>query len=321
MKAIIKPIENNISEFNKYYREILGSDNKLVSEAVDYLVKMKGKQIRPIMVMLACGIYAGIDKRTYTAAAVIELTHMASLIHDDIVDEAYTRRHIWSVNALWRSRSAVLIGDYVFSKAIRTAAQNGMYNIVDDISRSIENMSVGELQQSDATLRLDIDEKEYFEVIHNKTAILMGSCLYTGATIGGAPEAEAEGLRKIGEEIGYIFQVVDDILDYSEKESTGKQTCNDIKERKITLPLIYALEDGTPKERKTVLNTIRHINSTKGDVEKVYDYVISKKGIERALEKVETIKKAVIGKLEKYPQNEYRDALIKLTQYICERKH
>lgn len=321
MKNITKPIEHNINEFDKYYKEILSSDNKLVAEVVDYVGKMKGKQIRPIMVMLACGMYSVIDSKTYTAAAVIELTHVASLIHDDIVDEAYTRRHIWSVNALWRSRSAVLIGDYVFSKAIRTAAQNGIYNIVDDISRAIENMSVGELQQSDATLRLDIDEKEYFDVIRNKTAILMGSCLYNGASIGGASMEEAEELRRIGEDIGYIFQVVDDILDYAEKESTGKQACNDIKERKITLPLIYALNDGTPKERKDVLNVIRHINNITGGVETVYNYVIGKKGIERAMAKVEEIKKGIIEKLEKYPKNEYRDALIELTQYICERKH
>lgn len=321
MENITKPIEHNINEFNKYYKEILSSDNKLVSEALDYIGKMKGKQIRPILVMLACGMYATIDKKTYTAATVIELTHMASLIHDDIVDEAYTRRHIWSVNALWRSRSAVLIGDYVFAKAIRTASQNGIYNIVDDISRAIENMSVGELQQSDATLRLDIDEKEYFDVIRNKTAILMGSCLYNGASIGGATQEAAEGLRTIGEDIGYIFQIVDDILDYSLQENTGKQACNDIKERKITLPLIYALEDGTQKERTTVLNTIRNINNTKGGVEKIYDYVIEKKGIERALAKVETIRASIEEQLLKYPDNPYREALLELTRYICKRKN
>lgn len=321
MENITKPIEHNINEFNKYYKEILSSDNKLVGEALDYIGKMKGKQIRPILVMLACGMYATIDKKTYTAATVIELTHMASLIHDDIVDEAYTRRHIWSVNALWRSRSAVLIGDYVFAKAIRTASQNGIYNIVDDISRAIENMSVGELQQSDATLRLDIDEKEYFDVIRNKTAILMGSCLYNGASIGGATQEAAEGLRTIGEDIGYIFQIVDDILDYSLQENTGKQACNDIKERKITLPLIYALEDGTQKERTTVLNTIRNINNTKGGVEKIYDYVIEKKGIERALAKVETIRASIEEQLLKYPDNPYREALLELTRYICKRKN
>lgn len=321
MENITKPIEHNINEFNKYYKEILSSDNKLVSEALDYIGKMKGKQIRPILVMLACGMYATIDKKTYTAATVIELTHMASLIHDDIVDEAYTRRHIWSVNALWRSRSAVLIGDYVFAKAIRTASQNGIYNIVDDISRAIENMSVGELQQSDATLRLDIDEKEYFDVIRNKTAILMGSCLYNGASIGGATQEAAEGLRTIGEDIGYIFQIVDDILDYSLQENTGKQACNDIKERKITLPLIYALEDGTQKERTTVLDTIRNINNTKGGVEKIYDYVIEKKGIERALAKVETIRASIEEQLLKYPDNPYRESLLELTRYICKRKN
>lgn len=321
MENITKPIEHNINEFNLYYREILHSDNKLVGEALDYISKMKGKQIRPILVMLACGMYAPIDKKTYTAAAIIELTHMASLIHDDIVDEAYTRRHIWSVNALWRSRSAVLIGDYVFAKAIRTAAQNGMYNIVDDISRAIENMSVGELQQSDATLRLDIDEREYFDVIRNKTAILMGSCLYNGAFIGGASQEAAEGLRKIGEDIGYIFQIVDDMLDYSLQESTGKQACNDIKERKITLPLIYALEDGTQKERNAVLETIRHINSTKGGVETVYNYVIAKKGIERALAKVEKIKIGIETQLREYPDTPAREALFELTRYICKRKN
>lgn len=321
MENITKPIEHNINEFNKYYKEILSSDNKLVSEALDYIGKMKGKQIRPVLVMLACGMYATIDKKAYTAATVIELTHMASLIHDDIVDEAYTRRHIWSVNALWRSRSAVLIGDYVFAKAIRTASQNGMHNIVDDISRAIENMSVGELQQSDATLRLDMDEKEYFDVIRNKTAILMGSCLYNGASIGGATQEAAEGLRTIGEDIGYIFQIVDDILDYSLQENTGKQACNDIKERKITLPLIYALEDGTQKERTTVLDTIRNINNTKGGVEKIYDYVIEKKGIERALAKVETIRASIEEQLLKYPDNPYREALLELTRYICKRKN
>ncbi|MEG1554186.1 MAG: polyprenyl synthetase family protein [Rikenellaceae bacterium] len=319
MLHITKFIEDNIIEFNEYYKDILKSDSPFIQEAVGHITKMKGKQIRPILVMLSCGMYSVIDKKTYTAASIIELTHMASLIHDDIVDEAYTRRHVWSVNALWRSRNAVLIGDYVFAKAIHIASTNKMYNIIDDISCAIENMSVGELQQANATLRLNISESEYFEVIRNKTAILMGSCLFNGSLIGGADEKTAQEMRIIGEKIGYIFQIIDDILDYSTND-TGKQSCNDIKERKITLPLIYALASGTKEERNNIISIIRDVNKVKDGVSSIYNYVIEKGGIEKAMEKVEQIKEDITHSLECYPQNEYSKALVALTEYICKRK-
>lgn len=317
---IKKAIDGDLQQFNSYYRETLRSDRKIMDDIVDYLMQLQGKQIRPLLVILSCGMHGEITQKAYTAATVIELTHMASLIHDDVVDEAYMRRSKWSFNALWRSRKAVLIGDYVFSKAFREAARSKMYGVIDDIADVIESMSVGELYQSDAAMKLDITEEDYYEVIRCKTATLMGSCMYTGALAAGAEEEECEKIRKIGTELGIVFQIKDDILDYSPDKKTGKTAGNDIKERKITLPLICALEKATKKERKEVISVIEKISRNPEGADIICKFVKDKDGIALAEEKMMHRRRKIEESLMNYRESKYRDTMITLTRYICERE-
>ena len=317
---IKKAIEGDLQQFNDYYRKTVRSDDKKMGDIVDYLITLQGKQIRPLLVILSCGMHGEVTQKAYIAATVIELTHMASLIHDDIVDEAYMRRSKWSFNALWRSRKAVLVGDYVFSKAFREASQSKLYGVIDDIADVIESMSVGELYQSDAAMKLDITEDEYYEVIRCKTATLMGSCMYTGALAAGASEEECEKIRGIGTELGIVFQIKDDILDYSPDKKTGKIAGNDVKERKITLPLICALEKATEKEKKEIISIIGNISRHPEKAEQVYRFVKEKDGITLAEKKMEARRRKIEESLMQYPQNKYRDSMIALTGYICERE-
>lgn len=316
---IKKTVADELEIFNTYYLKTLSSDKKIVQEAINYITKMQGKQLRPIMVLLTCGMHGEITEKAYVSSTAIELTHLASLIHDDIVDEAYSRRGNWSFNALWRSKKAVLIGDYVFSKAFRTATQHKLYDLLEDISAVIEKMSIGELQQSDATMRLDITEEEYFEVIQLKTAYLIGSCFYAGALSANADKEACNKIRNIGLEVGTIFQIKDDILDYCTDSTSGKIPCNDIKEKKITLPLICALNEATAKERADILSIIRHLRRKPRGVETILQFVKDKKGIEQAEVIMRNKAESIRIELQQYPQNRYRDTLINITEYICDR--
>lgn len=313
-------IDGELLQFNNYYRKTLRSDNRIMDDIVDYLLKLQGKQIRPLLVILSCGMHGEITDRVYTAATVIELTHMASLIHDDVVDEAYMRRSQWSFNALWRSRKAVLIGDYVFSKAFREAARSKMYGVIDDIADVIESMSIGELYQSDAAMKLNITEEKYYEVIRGKTATLMGSCTYTGALAAGASTEECEKIRKIGTELGIVFQIKDDILDYSSDKKTGKTAGNDIKERKITLPLICALEKATKKERNEIMSVINNISRYPDGADIICKFVKEKDGIALAEEKMMNRCREIEQELMQYGESKYRDSMIALARYVCERE-
>lgn len=307
-------IEADIEHFRKDYRAALIGERGSKLDFVSYILKSEGKGIRPTLLLLAAHLHGETNQTSINSAIILELTHNASLIHDDVVDEAYQRRNRFSINALWRSKKAVLVGDYVFSKAILTASRNELYYVLEDVAKVIEEMSLGEIEQSDATLKLDITEGLYYEIIRRKTASLMSCAARLGARSTGADEQQQEKMSRLGDIIGVMFQIKDDILDFTGNNS-GKKTGNDLKEKKITLPLIYALRKGEKKEVNSILKLLR-----KGGREaQIEAYVHQKKGIELSQSKIEAMSGEAKDIVMSYPPSPYRDALIDLIDFIIDR--
>lgn len=314
-------VDKEFGQYRNRLKEVLIGDKSEKSlEFVNYLLKSEGKGVRPLLVLLSAALNGQVNENSIEAAVVVELTHTASLVHDDIVDEAYQRRGQFSVNALWRSRSSVLIGDYILAKAISTAIKKKLYYVVENMSMVIEEMSKGELEQSQATLKLDINEERYFNVIRCKTAYLMSAASTLGAMSVGADEKRCEDMKMLGELFGLLFQIKDDILDYSGK-NIGKSIGNDLKEKKITLPLIYALKKSSERERKTILSIIRKGGDKSEYIKQVQEFIINNGGIVAANTRMEQIKtKAKDILLNNYPDTPNRVALLDLMDYIVSRE-
>lgn len=311
---IFDVIEADLDRFRKEYKAALIGEKNSKMDFVNYILKSEGKGMRPVLLLLSARLHGEINDSSIFSAVILELTHNASLIHDDVVDEAYQRRNRFSVNALWRAKKAVLIGDYVFSKAILTAAKNSLSYVLEDIARVIEDMSLGEIEQSDATIKLDITENLYYDVIRRKTASLMSCAARLGAISTHASDAECEKMSRLGEIIGMIFQIKDDILDYTGGNS-GKMIGNDLKEKKITLPLIYALKKGEKSEVNTILKLLRKGNN----ISKISSYVFEKGGIALSQKKIDIMSTEAKELVMTYPESQYRDAMIGLIDYIIER--
>lgn len=318
MELIFRPIEGDLERFKKRYKEVLSGDRASKMDFVNYILKIEGKGLRPVLLFLTAHLHGEINDKSVNSAVILELTHTASLVHDDIVDEAFQRRGKFSINALWRSKKAVLIGDYIFSKAILTASQNELYNVLGDVARVIEAMSIGELEQSDATICLDITEARYFEVIRCKTASLMSCASKLGAVSVGASEQDCAKMEKLGEIIGIMFQIKDDILDYM-GGSTGKMAGNDLKEHKITLPLIYALKKGDKSEVNTILKLLRESDEKKGYISKITSYVVEKGGIILSQKKIDSLREEAKEILASYPESQYKKSLLDLIDFVTER--
>lgn len=307
-------IDADLEEFRKEYRAALTGEVSSKMDFVNYIIRSEGKGMRPVLLLLAARLHGEVNSASIHSAVILELTHNASLIHDDVVDEAYQRRNRFSINALWRSKKAVLIGDYVFSKAILTAAKNSLYYVLEDVARVIEDMSLGEIEQSDATIKLDITEALYYDVIRRKTASLMSCSARLGAVSAHANAEDCEKMSRLGEMIGMMFQIKDDILDYTGGNS-GKMIGNDLKEKKITLPLIYALKKGDKSEVNTILRLLRKGNQ----ISKISSYVFEKGGIALAQKKIDAISSEAKEIVNSYPPSEYRNALIELIDFIIDR--
>ncbi len=313
-------VSEPMSRFKDLYCESLKSDNASVNQAVDYIIKMQGKHMRPLLTLLSAGLCGQINERAITSAVLVELTHTASLIHDDIVDEAYQRRSMWSVGALWRSRSAVLLGDYVLSRGITLATGAKMYDILGLVGSVVERMSKGELLQSDYALSLDIDRKGYFEVIDSKTASLISISAASGAISADASSHVVDKLSRFGLLIGEAFQIKDDILDYTATSSIGKPVCNDIAERKITLPLIAALEKVTASERKKILDLVRDSHSSAQARLMVRDFVIEHDGHTESYKVMDELKKEAVAQLDDIADSIYKEAIIGFADYTLSRE-
>ncbi|MEG1635328.1 MAG: polyprenyl synthetase family protein [Rikenellaceae bacterium] len=314
LSDIQTPVRENIEHFSKVFNSSLSSDIELINKMSNYVLTMQGKQMRPLFLLLSSALHGGVTTQSYYAATFIELVHTASLIHDDVVDEAYMRRDKLSVNALERSKVAVLLGDYVLSRGLRIAVQHELYKTIGMMASVIEQMSMGELLQTQHTIKLDITD-----VIRRKTAVLMATCGAAGATCANGSQDDIDRMYKFGELLGTAFQIKDDILDYTKTSKTGKITCNDIKERKLTLPIIAILEKSNNKEKRALLSMIRDISSSSKSVEAVRNYVIQHGGIAQAESKMEQIKQEAISVLDFYADSDIKTALINYADFVLNR--
>jgi len=293
----------------------------LLNRITYYIVNRKGKQMRPMFVFLTAKLVNNgeVNERTYRGASVIELIHTASLVHDDVVDESYKRRGFFSINALWKNKIAVLVGDYLLSKGMLLSVEHGDFDLLKIISVAIREISEGELLQLEKARRLDIDETVYYEIIRQKTATLIAACCSLGACSVQPDSAHVETFRKFGELCGMAFQIKDDLFDYGETQ-IGKPTGIDIKEQKMTLPLIYALNNATKKEKRWLINSIKNHNRDKKRVKEVIQFVKDKGGLEYAESKMHAYQDEALQLLQTYPDSPYKEALQLMVNYVVDRK-
>ncbi len=319
IKSIRFPIEKELNDFEPYFRKALRSDVPLLGTILNYIYRTKGKQIRPMFVFLSAKLHGETNEFSQLAACSVELLHSATLVHDDVVDESYERRGTFSVNALWRNKLAVLIGDYILAKGLLLQLEYKKYNFLHLISRAVQDMSEGEILQVKKSRKLDIDEETYFEIIRKKTASLIATSMAIGAaSVTDDPEIP-EKMYSIGQDAGIAFQIKDDIFDYQAKGIIGKPTGNDIKEKKITLPLLFVIKNSDNSERKRILRLIKRKNNQKAVVDELIQLVIEKGGIEYATDKMNEFREKAISSLMEFPESEARRSLIELMNYITTR--
>jgi octaprenyl-diphosphate synthase len=314
------PIDDELRIFEKKFKEVMRSDVALLDKISYYIVQRKGKQVRPMFIFLAAKMCGGVTEATYTGASLIELLHTATLVHDDVVDDAYERRGFFSINALWKNKIAVLVGDYLLSKGLLLSLEQKQYRLLHIVSDAVKRMAEGELLQMEKARRLDIDESIYYEIIRNKTASLIAAACETGAASATQDEALIEKLRLLGENIGMSFQIKDDLFDYGEAD-IGKPRGIDIKERKMTLPLIYALNNSSWLEKRRMINTVKNHNTDKKRVAALIEKVREKGGIAYTEAKMLEYKDKAFAILEDIPDSEAKEGLRDLVNYITERNY
>jgi octaprenyl-diphosphate synthase len=318
---IKKPIQNEMELFEKKFHESMSSKVALLNRITYYIVNRKGKQMRPMFVFLVAKMLSNgkVNDRTYRGASVIELIHTATLVHDDVVDDSNRRRGFFSINALWKNKIAVLVGDYLLSKGLLLSIDNGDFDLLRIISVAVREMSEGELLQIEKARRLDITEDVYYEIIRQKTATLIAACCALGAKSVTDDDTQVETLRKFGELIGMAFQIKDDLFDYTE-EAIGKPTGIDIKEQKMTLPLIYALNNCTSKEKSWCINSIKNHNKDKKRVKEVIQFVKDKNGLSFAETKMVEFQQKALSLIQNFPNSEYKESIELMVNYVIERK-
>lgn len=314
------PIDEELKIFEKKFREAMRSDVALLDKVTYYIYQRKGKQVRPMFIFLAAKMCGGVTEATYTGASLIELLHTATLVHDDVVDDANERRGFFSINALWKNKIAVLVGDYLLSKGLLLSLENGQYRLLQIVSSAVKAMSEGELLQMEKARKLDITEDVYFQIITNKTASLIASACATGAASATNDEVLIEKLRQIGEYIGIAFQIKDDLFDYGEAD-IGKPRGIDIKERKMTLPLIYTLNNVSKSEKKWIINTVKNHNEDKVRVQQLIQMVHERGGIQYTIDTMNAYKQKAFDIIKEIEDSEAKEGLIDLVNYITERNY
>jgi len=320
LKEIKKPIDNHLKEFQKVFRKTARSKVYLLDIITKYILKSKGKQMRPLLVIYSALLFENVNESTYRAASLIELMHTATVVHDDVVDDSMQRRGRFSINALWKNKVAVLVGDYLLSRGLLLALENKDYQLLEIVSRAVKDMSEGELLQIEKARKLDIDEEIYYEIIRQKTASLLASCFATGAASAGVDEAQVDKMHRIGELAGLAFQIKDDLFDFQKASITGKPTGIDIKEKKMTLPLIYLLNNSSSAEKRKMINIVKRHNNDRKKVEWLMDKVNNSGGMIYAEEKMHYFKDEALLLLMEFPENQARKALADLIEYAIERK-
>ncbi|MBL4678236.1 MAG: polyprenyl synthetase family protein [Mucilaginibacter sp.] len=318
INEIKKPIAAEIDVFEGKFKASMQSSVPLLDRITHYIVKRKGKQIRPMFVFFSASICGGINESTHRGAALVELLHTATLVHDDVVDNSYQRRGFFSINALWKNKIAVLVGDYLLSKGLLLSVDNGDFGLLKIVSEAVKQMSEGELLQVEKVRRLDVSEEVYYEVIRQKTASLIASCCACGAASAGADAQTVEKMRLFGEKIGIAFQIKDDMFDFG-TDDVGKPLGIDIKEKKVTLPLIYVLNNATGTEKKRIINLVKNHNDDSKKIAEIINFVKSNGGLQYAQTQMEKYQQEAFDILNTFPQGEARTGLEQLVKYTTER--
>ncbi len=321
IQKIKQPILKEMELFEEKFKESMVSQAPLLNRITYYIVRRKGKQMRPMFVFLVAKMVSdgNFDERTYRGAAIVELIHTATLVHDDIVDDSNQRRGFFSINALWKNKIAVLVGDYLLSKGLLLSIDNDDFDLLKLISIAVREMSEGELLQIEKARKLDITEEVYFEIIRKKTATLIAACCGIGAASVGSNEETIQKMRQFGEYIGIAFQIKDDLFDYTD-DKIGKPTGIDIKEKKMTLPLIYTLNNCSKKEKNWIINSVKKHNKDKKRVKEIIAFVKANGGIEYTHQKMHEYKNKAIQILNEFPDSTYKSGLLTMIDYVVDRK-
>lgn len=320
LNKIKQPIEQELKNFEPYFKQALKSDIPLLGKILKYLYRTKGKQMRPMFVFLAAKLHGDTNEASLLAATSVELLHTATLVHDDVVDESYERRGVFSINALWRNKLAVLVGDFLLAKGLLMQLEDKQYQFLHIISAAVKDMSEGEILQAKKSRKLDIDEKTYYDIIRKKTASLIAASLAIGTASVTKDEAIINKMHQIGIDAGIAFQIKDDIFDYQKKKGIGKPVGNDIKEKKITLPLLYVLNNSDEKEKKRILKIIKRKSRDKKAIKELIPLVTERGGIDYAKKKMEEFKNKAVNQLKEFPESEARASLIALMEFITTRE-
>jgi octaprenyl-diphosphate synthase len=319
LKDIQAPVAIEMQTFERKFRSFMKSNVFLVDQIMSFIVKRKGKQMRPLFVFLTAGVSGDISDRTYRGGSMIELLHTASLVHDDVVDDSNFRRGFFSVNALWKNKIAVLVGDYLLSRGLLLSVDHGDYDLLKIVSEAVKEMSEGELLQISKARTLDITEDVYFDVIRQKTASLIASCCAVGAASSGASAEEIAAMKSFGLNVGMAFQIKDDLFDYGSDE-IGKPRGIDIKEKKMTLPLIYALSQSNKSDKRTILRKIKKRSDKSETVQEVIRFVKEKGGIEYATNVMNEFHQKAVSELDNFPESNYKSSLMDLVKFTIERE-
>lgn len=320
MELAKKVISEELVHFEVHFREAVKSRVALLDRIMQYIVKRKGKQLRPMFVLLSARLGGEVNDSTYRAASLVELLHTATLVHDDVVDDAMERRGFFSINALWKNKIAVLVGDYLLSKGLLLSLNNKDHEVLRILSEAVRLMSEGELLQIEKARNLNLKESIYYEIINGKTASLLASACAAGASTTFTDQQDVEKMRLFGEKVGMAFQIKDDLFDYG-KEDIGKPTGNDIKEKKLTLPLIYTLNNCSPDIRRKIIYIIKNENTQKDKVKFVIDHVVTTGGIAYATQKMFAFRDEALTILHQFPHSQFRDALEELVRYTTDRNY
>ena len=318
INEIKKPIAADIDAFEERFKSSMQSSVPLLDRITHYIVKRKGKQIRPMFVFFSASICGGINESTHRGAALVELLHTATLVHDDVVDNSYQRRGFFSINALWKNKIAVLVGDFLLSKGLLLSINNNDFNLLRIVSEAVKQMSEGELLQVEKVRRMDVEEPVYYEVIRQKTASLIASCCACGAASAGADEETVEKMRQFGEKIGIAFQIKDDMFDFG-TDDVGKPLGIDIKEKKVTLPLIYSLNNAPRDERKRIISLVKNHHDDPKKIAEIIKFVNETGGLQYAETQMKKYQEEAFQLLNTFPESESRFALEQLVRFTTER--
>ena len=314
------PIRQEMIEFNDFFKSSIKSKVPLLDIITNYILRRKGKQMRPLFVFLSARMFGEINESSFTAASLIELLHTATLVHDDVVDESYERRGVFSINAIWKSKAAVLVGDYFLSKGLLLSLERKEFELLEIVSNAVKDISEGELYQIQKSRKLDINEDEYFKIIRKKTASLIAACTACGAKSVNSDTDTIEQMRLFGEYVGIAFQIRDDLFDYQKNGLVGKPMGNDIKEKKLTLPLIYSLENCDKAQKRKILRMISRQRKNSNTLDKIILFVKDGGGIEYSTDKMNDYRDKALLILSGFPDSEAKSSLKALVNYSIDRK-